>query len=122
MRTSAPATSFSKKDRSSRATPKAGHFCCAPALRLRPSIQRRRRCARTSEKPASPNAQSPHCFGRDLATQRGFPAPGSVFGLQPTLLLFMIFFIKRIEKVENIRDTLRQEYRTERRSGAKVAL
>jgi hypothetical protein len=40
----------------------------------------------------------------------------------PTLFLFMVFFIKVIEKVKNIRDTLHQEYRTERRSGAKVAL
>jgi len=47
---------------------------------------------------------------------------GAVFGLQPTLPLFMIFFIKVIEKVKNIRNTLRQEYTTERRSGAKVAL
>jgi hypothetical protein len=34
----------------------------------------------------------------------------------------MLFFIKVIEKAKNARDTLRQEYRTERRSGAKVAL
>jgi hypothetical protein len=34
----------------------------------------------------------------------------------------MFFFIKAIEKVKNVRDMLRQEYRTERRSGAKVAL
>jgi hypothetical protein len=34
----------------------------------------------------------------------------------------MIFFIKAIEKVKNVGDMLRQEYRTERRSGAKVAL
>ena len=47
---------------------------------------------------------------------------GAVFELQPTLFLFMIFFIKVIEKVKNVGDMLRQEYRTERRSGAKVAL
>jgi hypothetical protein len=34
----------------------------------------------------------------------------------------MIFFIKVIEKVKNIRDMLRQDYTAERRSGAKVAL
>jgi hypothetical protein len=32
---------------------------------------------------------------------------GAVFGLQPTLLLSMIFFIKVIEKVKNDRDMLR---------------
>jgi len=42
--------------------------------------------------------------------------------LQPTLVLFMIISIKVIEKVKNIRDMLRHEYTTERRSGAKVAL
>ena len=42
--------------------------------------------------------------------------------MQPTLLLFVIFFIKVIEKVKNIRDMLRHEYTTQRRSGAKVAL
>ena len=48
---------------------------------------------------------------------------GAVFGLQPTLLLFIIFSIKLIEKmIKNVRDTLRQEYTTGRRSGAKVAL
>jgi hypothetical protein len=34
----------------------------------------------------------------------------------------MIFFIKVIEKVKNVGDLLHQEYTTERRSGAKVAL
>ena len=48
---------------------------------------------------------------------------GAVFELQPTLLLFIIFSIKVIEKmIKNVRDLLRQEYTTERRSGAKVAL
>jgi hypothetical protein len=48
---------------------------------------------------------------------------GAVFGLQPTLHLFMIFSIKVIEKmIKNVRDLLRQEYTTERRSGAKIAL
>jgi hypothetical protein len=48
---------------------------------------------------------------------------GAVFGLQPALLLFIIFSIKVIEKmIKNVRDLLRQEYTTERRSGAKVAL
>ena len=42
--------------------------------------------------------------------------------MQPTILLFMIFFIKVIEKVKNVRDMLRHEYTTERRSGAQVAL
>ena len=42
--------------------------------------------------------------------------------MQPMLLLFMIFFIKVIEKVKNGRDMLPHEYTTERRSGAKVAL
>jgi hypothetical protein len=36
---------------------------------------------------------------------------GAVFGLQPTLLLFVIFSIKVIEKVKDVRDLLRQEYR-----------
>jgi hypothetical protein len=42
--------------------------------------------------------------------------------LRPTLLLFMIFFIKVIEKMKNVRDMLPHEYTTQRRSGAKVAL
>jgi hypothetical protein len=48
---------------------------------------------------------------------------GAVFGLQPTSLIFIIFSIKVIEKmIKNVRDLLRQEYTTKRRSGAKVAL
>jgi hypothetical protein len=46
----------------------------------------------------------------------------TVFGLQPTLLSFIIFCIKVIEKVRNIRDTLHLQYTTQRRTGAKVAL
>jgi hypothetical protein len=65
---------------------------------------------RSASKSRSPKSISPKYPG------------GAVFGLQPTLFLFMIFFIKAIEKVKNVGDMLRQEYRTERRSGAKVAL
>jgi hypothetical protein len=47
---------------------------------------------------------------------------GADFGLQPTLIGFMIFHSKVIEKVENIKGLLHYEYGRERRSGAKVAL
>src|SRR5215208_158224 len=74
MRTSRPVITFSQKDRSSRATPKAGHLRSALVLLLRSSIRRRRRCARTSEKPTHPNPQSrPHCFGGDSSTKRSPP-------------------------------------------------
>ena len=42
--------------------------------------------------------------------------------MQPTLIGFMIFHSKVIEKVENVKDLLHYVYGTERRSNEKVAL